>query len=785
MNNPAYSRSPLLALAVTLATPLAFAQTGAGTSAQAPRLEEVVVTSQRITENLQQVPISVTAINGDALDMRQIDGFDQLQYVVPGLTFGAGINSRQSASTIRGIGTSLFNIGIEGSVAMAVDGIILGREGAGLFDLSDVERIEVLRGPQGTLFGKNASAGVIAIKTRRPTDEIEGHIGVSYGSYDELSVNGAVSGPLSDSVNGRLSGYTNRRDGYITNVNPSAPERELNERDEYGFRGKLDFAVADNLDILVGLDYAKRDQASGALTLRSGAVGGPGQGLLSTGVPVIGPATADAGIEAGPDNRQIASEGAFFNEMESYGGLVEVNWQLGDFDVMSLTGYREWTSLDNNDADLIPLPLLAINNGDLEQDQFSQEIHLVSPRDQRFTYTVGAYYFEQQLSQLNTQAGTAGLDLLGALPPGLLLGTDLDSSIDETNMALFGQGQFELTPQLSLIGGLRVLRSELSGAIERSVTPGTVAPFAGQSVTTEPLTAEVNDNAVAWRLGAQYFLSDDVNLFTTVSRGYKTGGIVSGLTVNATTPGGNQLPTVEPEIPLQYEVGIRSTGWDGRLVSNFTAFYTEIEDFQAQALIPGSGGTTIFSVTNAGTAETWGLEGDVTVMPTAGLTLSVAFAYTNATFDDFQGAPCYQLQAVGPNGCVDTNGDGRGEFQDLTGKDLAQSPDWVVNALARYEFDLSPSLQMFTQVGLNYRDEAVSGNNNDPNTVVDAYTLVDAQLGVNFWEGRGSLTLFGRNLFDEDFVEAIIAQPLDTGGYAQFRTFESIRSVGIRLSLDY
>lgn len=785
MNNPAYSRSPLLALAVTLATPLAFAQTGAGTSAQAPRLEEVVVTSQRITENLQQVPISVTAINGDALDMRQIDGFDQLQYVVPGLTFGAGINSRQSASTIRGIGTSLFNIGIEGSVAMAVDGIILGREGAGLFDLSDVERIEVLRGPQGTLFGKNASAGVIAIKTRRPTDEFGGHIGVSYGSYDELSVNGAVSGPLSDSVNGRLSGYTNKRDGYITNVNPSAPERELNERDEYGFRGKLDFAVADNLDILVGVDYAKRDQASGALTLRSGAVGGPGQGLLSTGVPVIGPVTAGAGIEAGPDNRQIASEGAFFSEMESYGGLVEVNWQLGDFDVMSLTGYREWTSLDNNDADLIPLPLLAINSGDLEQDQFSQEIHLVSPRDQRFTYTVGAYYFEQQLSQLNTQAGTAGLDLLGALPPGLLLGTDLDSSIDETNMALFGQGQFELTPQLSLIGGLRVLRSELSGAIERSVTPGTVAPFAGQSVTTEPLTAEVNDNAVAWRLGAQYFLSDDVNLFTTVSRGYKTGGIVSGLTVNATTPGGNQLPTVEPEIPLQYEVGIRSTGWDGRLVSNFTAFYTEIEDFQAQALIPGSGGTTIFSVTNAGTAETWGLEGDVTVMPAAGLTLSVAFAYTNATFDDFQGAPCYQLQAVGPNGCVDTNGDGRGEFQDLTGKDLAQSPDWVVNALARYEFDLSPSLQMFTQVGLNYRDEAVSGNNNDPRTVVDAYTLVDAQLGVNFWEGRGSLTLFGRNLFDEDFVEAIIAQPLDTGGYAQFRTFESIRSVGIRLSLDY
>ena len=769
---------PLLsAVALTTIVPTAFGQ-------ERPALEEVVVMAQRTAQNLQDVPISVTAVGGESMDVRQIDGFDQLQYVVPGMTFGAGVSARQSASTIRGIGTGLFNIGIEGSVAMAVDGVILGREGAGLFDLADIERVEVLRGPQGTLFGKNASAGVISLITRKPTDTLEADIKVAYGSREELNVSGAVSGPLGDRMQGRLSAYSNQRDGYIVNVNPDAPQRELNERDEYGIRGKLAINLSANADLLLSADYAKRDQAAGALTLRSPSPGGAGSGLLSTGVSVVGPLTAALGISAGPDNRALAAEQSFVNEMESRGLSAELNWRLGQHELISLTAWRAWDSFDNNDADLIPQPFLAVNLGDLEQEQFSQELRLLSPRDRRLTYTLGAYWFEQDLEQFNTQAGTAGLDLLGALPPGLLLGTDMVSSVDETNIALFGQGEYALTDRLSLIAGARVLRSEISGDLMRTVTPGAVGPYAGQSLTSVPLRGKVNDSAIAWRFGLQYFLSDATNVFATVSRGYKAGGVVSGLTINGVGPAADTLPTVDAEIPLQYELGVRSQGLDGRLTANLTAFYTTIDDFQAQALVPAPNGTTVFSVTNAGKAETYGFEGELSLLATDALTLSVAAAYTKATFEDFTGAPCYALQPVGPGACIDGNGDGRGDFQDLSGGDLANAPEWVVNALARYEFQLL-GLPAFAQAGASYRDDTLSSNSNDPNTRIGSYSLIDGQVGVSFSGGRGTLALFGRNLLNEDFVEAIVGQPFDTGGYAQFRTFEAMRSFGLRLSMSY
>ncbi len=780
------SRLLAMASAVALAVPAVVTAPAQAQSTPAERrIEEVVVTAQRIEQSIQDVPISVAAISGEALDARQIDAFDQLQYVVPGLTFSAGVNARQSASTIRGIGTSLFNIGVEGSVAIAVDGVILGREGAGLFDLSDVERVEVLRGPQGTLFGKNASAGVISITTRRPSDTPAANVSVSYGTKNEVNLSGAVSGPIAENVRGRLSGYRNTRDGYVTNVNPDAPQSDVNERDEYGVRGRVDFDVTDSFELSLSADYARRDQASGALTLRSASAGGPGTGLLGFGLPVIGPQTAAAGITPGAGNRLIAAQGPFESDMKSYGGLVEGNLDLGDYSLVSLSSYRRWTSVDNNDAALIPLPFLAVNSGDLDQRQYSQEIRLVSPRDRQLTYTLGSYFFTQDMEQFNTQSGTAGLDLLGVIPPGLLLGTDLDSTFDETNYAVFGQGEYQLTDQLALIAGLRVVRSELEASLFRRVTPGSVGPYAGQNVTAVPLAASRNDTDVVWRLGAQYYVHDDLNLFTTITRGYKAAGIVSGLTINATEQGGTTLPTVDPEIPLQYEIGVRSRGWDGRLTTNLTAFYSTIDDFQAQALVPGPAGTAIFSVTNAGKARTWGFEGEVTVLPTSQLTLSSALAYTRATFRSFDRAPCYALQPVGPDGCVDTTGNGVGEFQDLSGRDLAGSPDWVVNALARYDLPLTGGNDLFGQLGVSYRSNTFGSNTNDPNTRLDGYALLDAQFGLDFRDGRGTLTVFGRNLLNKNFVEAIVGQSFDTGGYAQFLTFESQRSFGARISLRY
>jgi iron complex outermembrane receptor protein len=740
-------------------------------------IELIEVTAQRVGQSIQEVPISITAINGEALKRRQIDSFDQLQFVAPGVSFNEGINARQSATTIRGIGTGLFNIGIEASVAVVVDDITMGREGAGIFDFNDVERIEVLRGPQGTLFGKNASAGVVSIITKGPTDYLETELNLALGSFNEINANAAISGPLNDSLSYRISAYTNTRDGYIDNVNPTAIQHELNERDEQGIRAKLKFQ-SDDSEWLFSADYVTRDQASGVLTPRQSSPGGPGTGLLGFGVPLIGTTLQNLGIVLSEENRQVAPEGLYFSDMQAWGLGAKYNKKFGNYDFESITSYREWTSVDNNDADMIPLPLLETNIGDLSQDQFSQEFRLHSPRGQKLTYTLGALYFTQSMNQTNVQRGTAGLDILGVLPPGLLLGTHLDSNIDETNYAVFGQGEYALSDNLFFIAGARLLRSELEGDQQRNVAENSVGPYAGQSASTGPESAEDNDTAVAWRFGARYVLNENTNYFATISRGYKAAGIVTGLTIAPDSDG--NLPVVAPEVPTQYELGIRSVTSDGNLVTNLTAFYLDVDDFQAQTLVPGEDGTNIFAVSNAGSVDSQGFELDITAYFDVGLTLSVAAAYTDAEFAEFLGAPCYALQTLA-QGCV-TNAGVRS--QDLAGKRLANSPKWVINSLARYDFEIGGYFG-FWQTGLQYRSDNQFSITNDPNTIEDDITLIDMQLGMDFLDDSLSVVLFGRNLTDKTFAEAIVGTPFDTGAYAQFNTLESERTFGIRLSYIY
>jgi len=739
----------------------------------------IVVTAQRVEQNIQDVPISVTAIGGETLRTRQIDSFDQLQFVAPGVTFNAGVNARQSATTIRGIGTSLFNIGIEASTAVVIDGVVMGREGAGIFDFADVERVEVLRGPQGTLFGKNASAGVISIVTKGPTATFKAEAGVAYGSFDELNLYGAVSGPIAGPVTARFSGYRNTRDGYVRNVNPTAPQERLNERNEFGFRGKINFEIAPGTDLLLSGDYVERDQASGASTLRRFSAGGPGTGVLGTGVQITRPSSTALGIVPGPNNLEIGSEAAYLTQMDAWSGSAQLTAGIGDFELISLTSYREWNNFDNNDADLIPQPLLAVNLGDLAQSQFSQEIRLVSPRDKPFTYTLGAFYFEQDISQDNIQGGTAGLNLLGALPAGAQVGTLLQSEFRETNYAIFGQGEYAVSDGLKLFAGFRLLRSEVFGNQFKSIAPGFIRPFAGQVASTALESAGDKDTAVVWRLGAQYFIGDSTNVFATVSRGYKAAGVVQGLTVRPIA--GQTLPTVRPEVPTQYELGIRHQSLDGRITANLTGFYTEVDDFQAQTLVPDPSGTAIFTVANAGKVETYGFEAELTVVPVKGLSLSGAVAYTNATFLEFPNAPCYQLQTAA-QGCTVVSGQ---RVQNLAGGLLANSPELIANGLARYDFDLGGDTSGFAQVGVQFRGDAQSTILNDPNTIIEAYTLVDAQIGLDLMDGQVSVVGFVRNLFDESFVEAIFGTPFDTGGYSQFLSLEAQRTWGVRVSLRY
>lgn len=802
------------ALGSLLFTSAALAQTAPNAGDDATNFDEIIVTAQRVEQNLQDVPVSIVALPGDALDNRGIDSFEQIQFVAPGVGFQAGVNARQSATYIRGIGTSLFNSGIEGSVAIVVDGVVLGREGAGLLDFYDMERVEVLRGPQGTLFGKNASAGVLSFITRNPTDELTGSVRLAYGSDNEVNLGAVISGPMAEGVRGRLTGFYNTRDGYIDNVFPGAPQDELNDREDFGLRGKIEFDEGPGLFRLTA-DYSKRDDNGGALTTRSFSTqngGGPGTGLLGSGVPLIPLTLSGFGIVPGADNFQIASDQSFFAEAEVYGISLEYTRPFGDLDFTSLSAWRGWESRDNNDADLVPIPILSENSGDLSQRQFSQEFRLAGGSD-RLQYVAGAFGFYQDIEDNQVQVGTFGTTSLAQalapvvmLPPEVVLtnvilglpfgvpplplGSEAGSittiESDEVNLALFGQADYAVTDQLSVIAGARLVYSEVEGTNDIQIAPGAFAPsFLSTAATPVPLEASAEDTALVWRLGAQYDFNSDVNVFGTVTRGFKSSGLVNGVGVQESAPGSGRFPTVDPEIPLQFEAGIRSTLADGTVRANLTAFHTTIDDYQAQTLVPNDTGINLFLVANAGEVRTQGVEADLSWAPNRNFSASVAAAYTDATFQDFPQAPCFTLQPVGPGQCIDGNGDGVGDFQNLKGVELGNSPDFILNATARYEFDDLGGYRPFGQIGIQTRSDDTSGNGNETATTIDGYTLVDAQIGTFFDDDRASITLFVRNLFDENFATSIFGAPFDDGGFAQFISYEAQRSWGARLTYDF
>ncbi len=769
----------------------------------------IIVTAQKVEEDLQDVPISTTVVSGDQLQDRQIDSFEQLQYVAPGLLFSSGINARQSAMTIRGVGVGVFNIGVEASVALSIDGVTIGRTGAGLFDFSDVERVEILRGPQGTLFGKNASGGVLSIITKGPTNDLTAEMNVAYGSFDEVNLSGAISGPLGDNVTARISGYRNTRDGFIENINPNAPQRDLADRDEYGFRAKINFEFSDSVNLLLNVDHSRRDNTPGGLTYRQLSPDVPGTGLLPSLGPgafnAIGLESLRAGIIPGPKNRQIASDANWIAESEVNGLSAELTANWGELEFTSLTAWREWDTFSEEDADLIPQPFLLINSGAQQQSQFSQEFRLSSPRDTKLTYTLGAYYFWQEIDQFNRQVGTGGLNLRsfapGVLPPILpapgLTGTDFASDFEEHNYAIFGQGQYQVTPKFSLIGGLRLLRSELKAGqslaqTPTSVSPLIVAPFLFRVLDPGRVSVANDDDAVTWRLGAKYDFSDDFNMFATATQGYKSAALVTGEDiVEAASDGDERLPIARPEKPLQFEAGLRYRSLSDRLQIGVTAFHTTIKDLQAQSLVRGPDNTLVVSLSNAAKAVSKGVEVDVSFMPVNGLTLSGALSYNDAKYKSFEQAPCYSLQTEA-QGCVQVriDPDDPGNLattpaQDLSGAPLANAPEWILNGLARYDFNVSEGVDAYIQGGFQYRDDALSLVSNDPQSRIDAYTLVDAQVGVTFWDGRATMSLFGRNLTNENFVAAIVPMPFDEGGYAQFRTFEAQRTWGARLALKF
>ncbi len=718
-------------------TSLSFA---ASTQAQLSTvLEEVIVTASKREQSLQDVAVAVTALSAQDLLANQIRSSTDLTHLVPSLTVQKGSNNRQTSFSIRGIGTQSFSTAVEPSVSTVVDGVVMGRSLQAFMQLMDLERVEVLRGPQGTLFGKNSSAGVVHVISQNPADEfeLETLLGIEEGNSYRAGIN--LSAPISDELGFRFAAFGATEDGWIDNVFDGT---DYNNNDQWSLRGKLRWQPNDDLDIIWSSDYSRIDCECTVSAPRSAnphpninqAAQDNALGLLFPVVP-------------GEENTSVNINREPENEQDGWGHSLTVDWQLGEHTLTSITAYRE-SSIAAADPDLDARPdsVLGFNqSGATDQEQFSQELRLASPVEDRFNYILGLYYFDQTVARQFTR----GFEF-----PGLPAGTGISTfSVDTLNWAVFAQGEFALTDQISLVAGLRYTQDELDFVFERvreGLPLGLPAPI-------EPTPGDTDEDDTSGKLSLQWQPGDNGLIYLSFAQGYK--GPAYDVTFG-TDP--TSLLPINPETSDAWELGFKRSLLDDRLRLNVALFHSTYEDFQGQAFFDPDGDPMCpadnpgcdpddepgsFALVNAGEVETQGIEVDFVALPTPNLRLQGGFALIDAEIVDYQNANCSFGQTA------------RGECpegsQDLSGGEMPFSPDWKASVTAQYTIETGGNFNVVLQTSIRAQDDVLFSLSQDENTRQDGYEIVDVAVQLQDTEDRWSANLYVKNVFDEFYVTGI------------------------------
>ena len=728
---------------------------------------EIIVTAQKREERLRDVPLAVSAVTGNALLLQQITTVTDLRLISPSLNFTPSANARGEGFAIRGVGTAIFSDTVEQSVGVVVDGVVLGRSGQATGDLLDIERVEILRGPQGMLFGKNASAGLISISTRRPQlDETSLEVRGSYATLDEIKFSGVANLPIGDIAALRIAGGSQTADGTIFNRRLGV---DINNRDEQNVRAKLLVEPSSELSILISGDWQKRRSRCCAWTARTAPATTP-----------FGALNAAAGVIPSVGNREIAAGVPFFQNVDAWGTSGQLDYDLGFASLTSITAYRRWENTDNNDPDLLPVNILDINTGVSKLRQFSQEIRLTSPAGP-VEWVAGLFYYDQTNRTTSNQTGT-----LGAVALPALLGTILDTDTKNVSKAVFGQVTFRPIGGLKLIAGARYTDEDIDLVLTQLQAPGTVATIPGRFSGT--INGSTGANNWSYRLTAQADVTPSFMLYATHARGFKGPGI-NTLGVNTSV-----TEVIRPEIPTTYEIGGRGAWLNNRITFNIAAYTTQYENFQAQVfdqgVTPGR-----FRVTNAGKLDTKGIEVELGVRPVDGLSLSANAAYLDATFDDFENIACYTGQPILPFGTPRTSdrqcirvsaAPGATAVTNGTGNRLTNAPAFTLSVTGRYDQPIG-DMTGFVQSSFQFRDKVSFSAAGDPNLQQKGFGILNGSIGLNGPDDRWNVSLFVKNLFDTFYATNIISQPVlnAPGVYSQFFTPDSRRLIGVSVGMKF
>lgn len=670
-------------------------------------LEEVIVTANRREESIQSIATSIQAVTGSDLDNRGISNFSEMAEVVSGLDLVQPEGAISASVYIRGVGSSGTSAA-DPSVGVIVDGVYQIRQGAVFTEMMDIERVEVLRGPQGTLFGKNTTAGAIRIETAKPqTDEFSGRVQTVVGNMDTVELRGLVNVPLiEDKLALRVNAFTASAEGHTENTFINKDTRNI---DREGGRAKLLWNATDTVEVLLSAEkinqHNRMDQAVTAYP----------QGKIDTYGSQLPP------VKLGKYAQQAGSTD---DEIERY--ILNVTWDLGNHTFTSISAYEDSTTVLDTDLEGSVLDrgyrgVTFLSNAAILEST-SQEFQLSSNFDGRFNYIVGAFWQNEKLTSISDI-------FVGGAP------TPMQQSVttrDSDSTAVFGNITYDFTDQLNASVGVRYTEDDKMGSNGR---------FSGVKTFDE----------TTYSAKVRYQIDDEKMVYFAYDTGFKSGGINRELSATCAT-GGRCLTDAEatwdPETTTNYEIGLKSQWMDNRLRANVTAFYQTYEDFQVNQLVPEAASQLM---SNAAEVTSKGLEFDVTYVATNNLTLAGNVSYIKTQYDSYQDAPC----ATSAN-CV-------GGVQDLSGETLDNAPELTYSVSGEYR-DLLPGnsgLEWFSRLEVMYKDDVNLYVFQPKETQEDAYYLANAQVGVESAD-NWKVTAWVRNLADEDYV-SWAAMTDDTG----------------------
>ncbi|MEZ5921993.1 MAG: TonB-dependent receptor [Parvularculaceae bacterium] len=746
--NGLFCSAGLLALAALAPIAPAFAADEDGAR------DEVIVTATKRAEKLSEVPIAISVIGSDAIDQTSTRELSELAEYIPNVEI-SGYNDFRSVITIRGVGSDSRNIGFDSRVGVYLDGVYLGQSPALNQELLDLERVEVLRGPQGMLFGKNTVAGAISLVTKKPSDEFEGRLTADIGNYGYREFKGIVNVPISPIAAAKFSISKVNRDGYIQNI---VTGNDLDTKDVWAYRAQLRVTPSDNFEANFSFDGLNTDNRI--------LVGEP----LSDTFGITPVAIA-------PEPRTVAFDFDPNESRDVYGGAADLEYKLGNgLTLKSISGYRDTSIFYANATDYAPVSLLSIEYED-QYKQFTQELQLVSPGGERFNYMFGLYYYNQNsdtrrdaiLGSDFYETFVAGFVAPSVAPllmldPNNLTQADLatiaavagfgpegsrvanSGTVKTKSYAGYANGSFEFTERLKLgFGGRYSIEKKnvnwlLDGRNSGVFAIGSTNPDPVTGVPS-PLINDRTDKFFSTTVSLSYQFADGVNGYVKYASGYKSGGFNLDF-INANELAANPDLEFGKETVNSYELGLKNSLWDGRFTFNLAAFIANYNDYQVNQFVDLGGGRTSIRITNAAKVSTKGVEVEFNLEPAEGFSIYGSGGYLDATFDEFPGG--------GAGGA------------DASGNRLVNAPKFTGSIGAVYTYPIEAIDGSFLiRADLTYKDGQFRTPDNQRTTMlaggatvpfgyIPSLTLLNGRVGFTARNDTLELFLWGRNLTNED-----------------------------------